>query len=61
MTGIADPLVIGGIPGQPVQIVDMDEVRKKRWEAIAARLEKIAEKEKTPDVNTSTGQTTDTQ
>lgn len=61
VTGIADPLAIGGIPGQPVQIVDMDEVRKKRWEAIAARLEKIAEKEQTPDVNTSTGQTTNTQ
>lgn len=61
VTGIADPVAIGGIPGQPVQVQDMDEVRKKRWEAIAARLEKIAEKEKAPDGNNSTGQATDTQ
>ncbi len=61
VTGIADPVAVGGIPGQPVQVQDMDEVRKKRWEAIAARLEKIAGKEQAPDGNTSTGQATDTQ
>lgn len=61
VTGIADPVAVGGIPGQPVQVQDMDEVRKKRWEAIAARLEKIAGKEQAPDGNNNTGQATDTQ
>lgn len=56
VTGIADPMAIGGIPGQPVQVEDMDAVRLKRWEAIAARLKKVTGE----SVNDNTGADTNT-
>ena len=46
VTGIADPVAVGGIPGQPVEVVDIEQVRQKRWDSISSRLQKVTQSEK---------------
>lgn len=55
VTGIADPVAVGGIPGQPVEIVDIEQVRQKRWEKVEARLNKVVQPEKDANDTRNTG------
>lgn len=56
VTGIADPVAIGGIPGQPVEVVDIEQVRQKRWDSISSRIQKVTQ----PEKETNDTATTDT-
>ena len=44
VAGIADPVSIQGVPGKPVEVsvVEIEEIRKKRWESISEKLQKVS-------------------